>query len=131
VCWFLACDFDGAAWALDSLAYLASCRQEGIPVALERSRSGDGAHAWIFFSGSVPAVSARRLGTYLLRATMARRAEMDLESYDRLFPSQDFVPKGSFGNLIALPLQGSAGTRGTPSSWTRRASSRGRTSGPS
>src|SRR5712691_8045481 len=93
-------------WALDALAYVATCRDEGIPAVLERSRSGNGGHAWIFFSGSVPAVSARRLGTYLLRSTMARRAEVDLESYDRLFPSQDFVPKGSFGNLIALPLQG-------------------------
>src|SRR5712691_4564998 len=92
--------------ALDAPAYVASCRDEGIPAVLERSRSGNGGHAWIFFSGSVPAVSARRLGTYLLRSTMARRAEVDLESYDRLFPSQDFVPKGSFGNLIALPLQG-------------------------
>jgi superfamily II DNA or RNA helicase len=111
-CWFLACDFDGPAWALDSLAYLASCRAEGIPAALERSRSGQGGHAWIFFSGSVSAVSARRLGTYLLRATMARRAEMDLESYDRLFPSQDFVPRGSFGNLIALPLHGKCREQG-------------------
>ena len=111
-CWFLACDFDGPAWALDALAYVASCRDEGIPAVLERSRSGNGGHAWIFFSGSVPAVSARRLGTYLLRSTMARRAEVDLESYDRLFPSQDFVPKGSFGNLIALPLQGKCREQG-------------------
>ncbi len=111
-CWFLACDFDGPGWALDALAYLASCRDEGIPAALERSRSGSGAHAWIFFSGPVPAVSARRLGTHLLRSTMARRGEMDLESYDRLFPSQDFLPRGSFGNLIALPLQGKSRERG-------------------
>ncbi len=105
-CWFLACDFDGPSWALDALAYLSSCREESIPAALERSRSGEGAHVWIFFSGPVAAASARRLGTYLLRSAMARRGEMDLESYDRLFPSQDFVPSGSFGNLIALPLQG-------------------------
>jgi superfamily II DNA or RNA helicase len=111
-CCFLACDFDGPGWALDALAYLASCREEGIPAALERSRSGGGAHAWIFFSGPVPAVSARRLGTYLLRAAMSRRGEMDLESYDRLFPSQDFVPRGSFGNLIALPLQGGSREQG-------------------
>ncbi len=111
-CWFLACDFDGSGWALDALAYLASCREEGIPAGLERSRSGSGAHAWIFFSGPVSAASARRLGTYLLRATMARRGEMNLESYDRLFPSQDFVPRGSFGNLIALPLQGMSREQG-------------------
>ena len=111
-CWFLACDFDGPGWALDALAFLASCRDEGIPVALERSRSGSGAHAWIFFSGQVPAVSSRRLGTYLLRAAMARRGEMGLDSYDRLFPSQDVVPRGSFGNLIALPLQGKSREQG-------------------
>src|SRR6266542_297535 len=111
-CWFLACDFDGPRWALDALAYVASCREEGIPAAIERSRSGAGGHIWIFFSGPVPAVDARRLGMYLLRQTMARQGEMDLESYDWLFPSQDFLPRGSFGNLIALPLQGKSREQG-------------------
>jgi hypothetical protein len=105
-CRLLACDFDGKGWVLDSLAYLDSAAANGVPVALERSRSGDGAHTWTFFSGPVPAASARRLGVHILRQAMEIRAELDLSSYDRLFPTQDFVPKGSFGNLIALPLQG-------------------------
>jgi hypothetical protein len=105
-CRLLACDFDGTGWVLDALAYLDAAAAIGVPVALERSRSGEGAHTWTFFSGPVPATSARRLGVHILRQAMDARAELDLSSYDRLFPTQDFVPKGSFGNLIALPLQG-------------------------
>ena len=105
-CRLLVCDFDGAGWTLDALAYLDAARAAGIPAALERSRSGDGAHVWVFFSGPVRAASARRIGVHLLREAMTMRAELDLVSYDRLFPAQDFMPKGSFGNLIALPLQG-------------------------
>ena len=103
-CQLLACDFDGGTWALDGLAYLDACAASGAPAALERSRSGNGAHVWIFFAGPVPASSARALGAGLLREAMAARAELDLASYDRFFPAQDFLPKGSFGNLIALPL---------------------------
>ena len=105
-CTLLACDFDGGTWALDSLAYLDACHQVEVPAVLERSRSGNGAHVWVFFDGPVPATTARSLGTSLLRRAMTERAELDLSSYDRFFPSQDFMPKGSFGNLIALPLQG-------------------------
>ncbi len=105
-CRLLVCDFDGAGWTLDALAYLDAARATRIPAALERSRSGDGGHVWVFFSGPVLAASARRIGVYLLREAMTVRAELDLVSYDRLFPAQDFLPKGSFGNLIALPLQG-------------------------
>ena len=104
-CWFLACDFDGAGWAQDALGFLAVCDRHGVPACLERSRSGIGGHVWIFFSSPVTAVAARRLGTFLLRETMIVRAEMDLASYDRFFPNQDFLPSGGFGNLIALPLQ--------------------------
>lgn len=105
-CTLLACDFDQGTWALDALAYLDACHRAEVPAALERSRSGNGAHVWVFFEGEVPASTARSLGTSLLREAMAARAELDLSSYDRFFPSQDFMPKGSFGNLIALPLQG-------------------------
>ena len=112
-CRLLASDFDGAGWVLDALAYLDAARAAGIPAALERSRSGDGAHVWVFFSGPVPAASARRIGVHLLREAMTVRAELDLASYDRLFPTQDFMPKGSFGNLIALPLQAECRKRGT------------------
>ena len=105
-CMLLACDFDDGAWALDALAYLDACHRAEVPAVLERSRSGDGAHVWVFFDAPVPAATARSLGTSLLREAVAARAELDLASYDRFFPSQDFMPRGSFGNLIALPLQG-------------------------
>jgi superfamily II DNA or RNA helicase len=112
-CWFLACDFDGRTWQLDALALLEACAEHEVPAALERSRSGEGAHVWIFFSAPVAAGSARRLGALLLREAMARRAELDLASYDRLFPNQDFLPEKGFGNLIALPLQGRSRTAGS------------------
>jgi superfamily II DNA or RNA helicase len=105
-CWWLAADFDGSAAMLDALAYLKAARSLAVPAALEVSRSGVGAHAWVFFTGPVPAETARRLGTGLLREAMALRGQMDLASYDRLFPSQDVLPAGGVGNLIAAPLQG-------------------------
>jgi superfamily II DNA or RNA helicase len=114
-CRLIVCDFDGPGWALDTLAYFNSAQSMGITSALERSRSGDGAHVWIFFRGAVSATLARRLGTLLLREAMNLRGELDLASYDRLFPAQDFMPKGSFGNLIALPLQKECRDRGTTS----------------
>lgn len=104
-CHFLAVDFDEADWRDDALAFAHSCRELGVPVALEVSRSGNGAHAWIFFSGRVPAREARRLGTAIISHTCSRTRQLRLESYDRLFPNQDTMPKGGFGNLIALPLQ--------------------------
>jgi len=112
-CRLLACDFDGAGWALDALAYLDAAHSLGVPALLERSRSGDGGHVWIFFGGHVRASTARRLGVHLVREAMTVRVELDLGSYDRLFPTQDFMPRGSFGNLIALPLQGEHRKRGT------------------
>ena len=104
-CHFLAVDFDGASWAEDALAYLATCRGLETPALLERSRSGAGGHVWMFFEDAVPAVLARKLGSFLLTVTMERRPEVGLRSYDRLFPNQDTLPRGGFGNLIALPLQ--------------------------
>lgn len=111
-CTLLACDFDGGSWALDALAYLDACHGAEVPAALERSRSGDGAHVWVFFDGPVQASTARSLGAALLRVALTARCEIDLASYDRFFPSQDFVPRGSFGNLIALPLHGERLTQG-------------------
>lgn len=104
-CHFLAVDFDEAEWREDAKAFYQSCHELGAPVALEISRSGNGAHAWVFFSGSVSARDARRLGTAIISHTCARTRQLKLESYDRLFPNQDSMPKGGFGNLIALPLQ--------------------------
>ncbi len=104
-CNFLAVDFDEADWKSDALAFRQSCVELGVPAALEISRSGNGAHIWIFFSCSVPARDARALGTAIISHTCARTRQLKLTSYDRLFPNQDTMPKGGFGNLIALPLQ--------------------------
>ena len=104
-CWFLAADFDKDAWHRDAMAFLTTCSEKGVPAALERSRSGNGAHVWIFFSEPVPALEARKLGAHLVTETMERCPDLGLESYDRFFPSQDTRPLGGFGNLIAWPLQ--------------------------
>lgn len=111
-CWWLAADFDGPAAMLDALAYLKAARAAGAPAALEVSRSGMGAHAWLFFAAPVPAATARQAGTGLLREAIALRGRMDLSSYDRLFPSQDVLATGGLGNLIAAPLQGKCRRRG-------------------
>ncbi len=106
--WFLCADFDGESWQKDVSAFCEAAKEIGICPAVERSRSGEGAHVWFFFDHPVPAVAARKLGSGLLTQAMERRHELDFKSYDRLFPSQDIMPKGGFGNLIALPFQGQA-----------------------
>lgn len=111
-CW-LAADFDGPAAMLDALAYLKAARAVGAPAALEVSRSGVGAHVWIFFTDPVAASTARQLGTALVREAIAIRGRMDLRSYDRLFPSQDVLPGQGPGNLIAAPLHGTSRKLGT------------------
>jgi superfamily II DNA or RNA helicase len=105
-CWFLAIDFDKQNWKQDAVAVMGTCREHQVPAALERSRSGNGGHIWIFFDQPVEASLAREFGCALLTKTMENRYELGLDSYDRLFPNQDTLPKGGFGNLIALPLQG-------------------------
>lgn len=104
-CWFLAADFDKKTWQEDCAAFLETCREMGVSAALERSRSGNGGHVWIFFDSPVPASQARKLGCAILTRTMERRHQIGFDSYDRFFPNQDTMPKGGFGNLIALPLQ--------------------------
>lgn len=104
-CWLLAADFDKATWQDDVRAFQQTCDEWRIPVAIERSRSGRGAHVWIFFEAPLPASLARKLRAAILTRTMERRHQLGLDSYDRFFPSQDTMPKGGFGNLIALPLQ--------------------------
>ena len=103
-CWWLAADFDGEDAIADAQMYVKAARAFQVPVALEVSKSGVGMHAWTFFTAPVPAETARRLGTGLLREAMALRRKVNLASYDRLFPSQDLLPSGGVGNLIALPL---------------------------
>jgi superfamily II DNA or RNA helicase len=104
-CFFLAVDFDEADWREDVQAFAQSCDELGVPAAVEISRSGKGAHAWVFFDSRVCARDARRLGTAIISHTCSRTRQLKLKSYDRLFPNQDTMPKGGFGNLIAMPLQ--------------------------
>ena len=104
-CWFVVIDFDKKSWEADTGAFMKMCRETGVPASLERSRSGNGAHVWIFFASPVQAALARKLASAILTRTMERRYAVGLHSYDRLFPSQDTMPRGGFGNLIALPLQ--------------------------
>ncbi|RQQ44903.1 DEAD/DEAH box helicase [Burkholderia stagnalis] len=111
-CYLLAVDFDEEGWREDAMAFRQSCEELGVPVSLEISRSGNGAHAWIFFSSAVTARDARRMGAAIISHTCARTRQLELSSYDRLFPNQDVLPKGGFGNLIALPLQKQPRERG-------------------
>ena len=104
-CWFLAMDLEGSRWEDDVAAILGTCRSMSMPCAVERSRSGHGAHIWFFFDEVVPAATARRAGDHVLCETRKHRHDLPLQSYDRHFPSQDTLPRGGFGNLIALPFQ--------------------------
>ena len=107
-CRFLAVDFDDEDFEKASIAFKNTCQQSNIPAYIERSRSGSGAHVWIFFSEPIEAAVARKLGSGLLTLAMENQSGIKFTSYDRLFPNQDTMPKGGFGNLIALPLQGFA-----------------------
>ena len=104
-CWLIAADFDKKTWQEDALSFAETSKRAGLAAYLERSRSGNGGHVWIFFTSNVAAALARKMGCALLTQTMERRHHLGLDSYDRLFPNQDTLPKGGFGNLIALPLQ--------------------------
>lgn len=111
LCNFLAIDFDKKTYEKDVIAFWNTCDELDIPIYVEKSRSGNGAHVWIFFEESVPARIARKMGNILLTKTMEKES-LDLDSYDRLFPNQDTIPKGGFGNLIALPFQGESSKSG-------------------
>jgi hypothetical protein len=104
-CKFLAIDFDKKKWKEDIIAIYSTCRKLEIPASIEISRSGNGGHLWIFFSEEIPAIQARKLGNHIISETMKTGDFLDLDSYDRMFPNQDYLPEGGFGNLIALPLQ--------------------------
>jgi len=111
-CHFLAIDFDNEGWKKDVSILRDACKEFDITIAIERSRSGNGAHVWFFFEKEIPAVLARKFGTALLTHSMSKRHEITFKSYDRFFPNQDTMPKGGLGNLIALPLQMAARKNG-------------------
>ena len=111
-CYFLCVDFDDKEYEKDVLAFCEICDELKVPAYIERSRSGCGAHVWVFFVTPVPAAMARKLGSLILTKAMKHRSELSFSSYDRLFPNQDTMPNGGFGNLIALPLQGKARKQG-------------------
>lgn len=107
-CYFLALDFDEKTWKDDIKSVKQICNQYEIPTNIEISRSGNGAHLWIFFSEAIASAKVRTLGTLLLQSSMNINHSLKISSFDRMFPNQDFLPKGGYGNLIALPLQGKA-----------------------
>lgn len=111
-CWFLSIDFDDDDWQKDVSAFRNVCTELGLTASVERSRSGNGSHIWFFFEDKIPALTARKFGSALLTKAMSRHHEIKFNSYDRLFPNQDTMPNGGFGNLIALPLQGLARKNG-------------------
>lgn len=115
-CHFLCADFDDKNcehdYENDVSAFVAVCRDWGVPCSVERSRSGNGAHVWIFFNEPIAATKARKLGNAILTEAMSRDARLSFKSYDRFFPNQDMLPDGGFGNLVALPLQGQARRQG-------------------
>lgn len=111
-CHLLAADFDKTGWREAVKAMAGACGNLDIPHAIEISRSGNGAHLWIFLSEAVPARDARLLGFGLIDKAMEIHPGLSFDSYDRLFPNQDVMPEGGFGNLIALPLQYHARRRG-------------------
>lgn len=111
LCNFLAIDFDKSTYEKDVISFWNLCDELDVPIYVEKSRSGNGAHVWIFFETSIPARIARKMGNILLTKTM-EKTSLELDSYDRLFPNQDTMPKGGFGNLIALPFQGESSKKG-------------------
>ena len=115
-CCFLCTDFDDKScehgYKNDVLAFVIICKSWNVPCYIERSRSGNGAHVWIFFETPITAFKARKLGNAILTEAMNSDVHLSFKSYDRFFPNQDTLPEGGLGNLVALPLQGMARRKG-------------------
>ena len=111
-CYFLCVDFDDKNcekdYKRDVLAFVNVCEDWKIPFSIERSRSGNGAHVWIFLETPIVAVKVRRLGNAIMTEAMNKDGRISFKSYDRFFPNQDYLTEDGLGNLIALPLQGKA-----------------------
>lgn len=112
VCRLLAVDFDDEDYQESASAFSSICNKHNLDNLVEISSSGFGAHVWLFFASDIKAAKARKLGTYLLYEAMDSSKGINFDSLDRMFPSQDFVPKNGYGNLIALPLQGNKAKEG-------------------
>lgn len=102
--WFIVADFDDKNWVSDARTFVECCRENNIPANLERSRSGNGAHVWIFFSQAYPAIKSRKIVLALLTKCGVVSAFDKNSSFDRVFPNQDSLSGKRLGNLIALPL---------------------------
>lgn len=104
--YFIVVDFDGKDWDKDSKKFMGECNSLKIPVYIEKSLSGMGAHLWIFFKDKYPAAKSRRIFLEIIRKVFDL-SKFDKEvSFDRIFPNQDYRSGKGFGNLIALPLNG-------------------------
>ena len=111
-CYFLAFDFDEKSWKSDVTNLSHTLKHEHISHLIEISRSGKGAHLWMFFEQPVLSKDARKLGRFFLTKTMMTYGMSNFKSYDRMFPAQDSIDSDGIGNLIALPLQGKSGKQG-------------------
>lgn len=111
VCRFVAIDLDESTWRKDALELASVARKSGFQMAIEQSFSGKGAHLWLFFSEDVPAFKARRLAFSFLDEACENSRTVSLKSYDRVFPTQDEIEEGCFGNLILMPLMAGAARR--------------------
>ncbi|MBI4262106.1 DEAD/DEAH box helicase family protein [Candidatus Uhrbacteria bacterium] len=109
---FIVADFDGNNWQNAVRKFLDVCKIHALPVATERSRSGNGAHVWCFFSAPYPAYRSRHIFLSLLREAGCIDPLEKNEGFDRLFPNQDCLSGKGLGNLIALPLQGESRKHG-------------------
>jgi superfamily II DNA or RNA helicase len=101
---FIVADFDEANWIDDARKFLKACNEKNIPAYLERSRSGNGGHIWIFFEQPYPTIRSRKIFISILEQSGAFSVFDKSSSFDRLFPNQDFLSGKGLGNLIALPL---------------------------